>query len=196
MAGPAIVTAKLASDSRRMKGRTRPPCVRCETRAPRLGGVGGGRRDLRCHCCGIRHYWRPDGPSSRGLAIRPRTGRLSRMEMEQLVSQLRARRPSAVARAISIVENGRPGFEAILSTIFPYIGSAARIGITGPPGAGKSTLTERLAMAWRASGRTVAVVAVDPTSPFTGGALLGDRIRMESLTLDDGVFIRSMATRG
>ncbi len=118
------------------------------------------------------------------------------MQIEEIAAQLRDRRPPAVARAISIVENGRPGFEALLSAIFPHIGSAARIGITGPPGAGKSTLTERLASAWRAQGKTVAVVAVDPTSPFTGGALLGDRIRMESLTLDEGVFIRSMATRG
>ncbi|MFI5210978.1 MAG: methylmalonyl Co-A mutase-associated GTPase MeaB, partial [Gemmatimonadales bacterium] len=98
--------------------------------------------------------------------------------------------------AISIVENGRPGFEALLAAIHPQLGQARRIGITGPPGAGKSTLTERLAARYRADGLTVAVVAVDPTSPFTGGALLGDRIRMESLALDAGVFIRSMATRG
>jgi LAO/AO transport system kinase len=102
----------------------------------------------------------------------------------------------AIARAISLVENARPGFEELLSAIHPSLGRAQRIGITGPPGAGKSTLTEQLVRAYRLQGLTVAVVAVDPTSPFTGGALLGDRIRMESVALDPGVFIRSMATRG
>jgi LAO/AO transport system kinase len=118
------------------------------------------------------------------------------MNQDQLLTGLEARNPAALARAISIVENARPGFEALLSAIHPKLGRAHRIGITGPPGAGKSTLTECLVAAFRAEDLTVAVVAVDPTSPFTGGALLGDRIRMESITLDDGVFIRSMATRG
>jgi LAO/AO transport system kinase len=118
------------------------------------------------------------------------------MNPAALLADLRARKPPAVARAISLVENGRPGFEELLSAIHPSLGKARRIGITGPPGAGKSTLTERLVQAYRARGLTVAVVAVDPTSPFTGGALLGDRIRMESVALDPGVFIRSMATRG
>ena len=102
------------------------------------------------------------------------------MQLAPLVADLRDRKVPAIARAISIVENGRPGFEALLSAIHPALGRAQRIGITGPPGAGKSTLTERLVAAFRAQGLTVAVVAVDPTSPFTGGALLGDRIRMES----------------
>ena len=118
------------------------------------------------------------------------------MNLDHLLTGLEARNPAALARAISIVENARPGFEALLSAIHPKLGRARRIGITGPPGAGKSTLTECLVAAFRAEDLTVAVVAVDPTSPFTGGALLGDRIRMESITLDDGVFIRSMATRG
>src|SRR3982750_2444726 len=90
----------------------------------------------------------------------------------------------------------RPGFERLLAEVHRSLGRARRIGITGPPGAGKSTLVERLVVRYRSSGLKVAVVAVDPTSPFTGGALLGDRIRMESVALDDGVYIRSMATRG
>lgn len=113
-----------------------------------------------------------------------------------LVADLRARKTPAIARAISLVENARPGFEELLSALHPFLGRARRVGITGPPGAGKSTLTERLVQSCRARDLTVAVVAVDPTSPFTGGALLGDRIRMESVALDPGVFIRSMATRG
>jgi GTPase len=118
------------------------------------------------------------------------------MDPVALASELSPARPAALARAISIVENGRPGFEQLLSAIHPKLGRAHRIGITGPPGAGKSTLTQELVTAYRKRGLTVAVVAVDPTSPFTGGALLGDRIRMESVSLDDGVYIRSMATRG
>ena len=118
------------------------------------------------------------------------------MDPANLVAGLRARRPAAVARAISLVENARPGFEQLLASLHPTLGHARRIGITGPPGAGKSTLTEQLVQHYRAQSLTVAVVAVDPTSPFTGGALLGDRIRMESVALDPGVFIRSMATRG
>ena len=118
------------------------------------------------------------------------------MDRDALLEGLRTRQPAALARAISVVENGRVGFEALLSALHPSLGRAHRIGITGPPGAGKSTLTERLVAAYRDQGHNVAVVAVDPTSPFSGGALLGDRIRMESIALDPGVFIRSMATRG
>jgi LAO/AO transport system kinase len=103
---------------------------------------------------------------------------------------------AALARAVSIVENRRTGADRLLAELHPRLGRARRIGITGPPGAGKSTLTTELTAAYRAAGLTVGIVAVDPTSPFTGGALLGDRIRMESIALDPGVFIRSMATRG
>jgi LAO/AO transport system kinase len=118
------------------------------------------------------------------------------MTSDRLLGDLLAGRTAAVARAISEVENARPGFEQILAGTHAHLGRARRIGLTGPPGAGKSTLAERLVTAYRARGLTVAVVAVDPTSPFTGGALLGDRIRMESVALDPGVFIRSMASRG
>jgi LAO/AO transport system kinase len=109
---------------------------------------------------------------------------------------LNARKPAALARAISLVENGAPGFESILEALHGRLGRARRIGITGPPGAGKSTLVERLTQAYRQAGLAVGVLAVDPSSPFTGGALLGDRIRMERQSLDPGVFIRSMASRG
>ena len=115
---------------------------------------------------------------------------------ERLLMDFDAGSKAALARAVSIVENHRRGFEQLLATFHSRLGRARRIGITGPPGAGKSTITTALVAAYRAEGRSVGVVAVDPTSPFTGGALLGDRIRMESVALDPGVFIRSMATRG
>jgi len=118
------------------------------------------------------------------------------MTADRLLGDLLAGQTAAVARAISVVENARPGFERLLAGVHAHLGRARRIGLTGPPGAGKSTLTERLVSAYRGRDLTVAVVAVDPTSPFTGGALLGDRIRMESVALDRGVFIRSMASRG
>jgi GTPase len=118
------------------------------------------------------------------------------MDLDLLISELVAGKTAALARAISVVENGRPGFERLLAQVHRSLGRARRIGITGPPGAGKSTLVERLVGRYRAAGLKVAVIAVDPTSTFTGGALLGDRIRMESVALDNGVYIRSMATRG
>ncbi|MEX2181032.1 MAG: methylmalonyl Co-A mutase-associated GTPase MeaB [Gemmatimonadaceae bacterium] len=109
---------------------------------------------------------------------------------------LRAGNTAAIARAVSVVENRRVGWEALLAACHPALGRARRIGITGPPGAGKSTLTTLLAERYLDAGLRVAVVAVDPTSPFTGGALLGDRVRMERVALHPNVFIRSMATRG
>jgi LAO/AO transport system kinase len=102
----------------------------------------------------------------------------------------------ALARVISLVEDGGASAEAALAGLFPHTGRAHIVGVTGAPGTGKSTLVNQLAKAIRAEGRRVGVVAVDPTSPFTGGAILGDRIRMRDLTGDPGVFIRSMATRG
>jgi LAO/AO transport system kinase len=117
-------------------------------------------------------------------------------DRQSLIAAFDAGRPAALARAVSMVENQREGFEQLLATLHPRIGRARRIGITGPPGAGKSTLTTRLVTHYREAGLRVGVIAVDPTSPFTGGALLGDRVRMESVALDPGVFIRSLATRG
>jgi LAO/AO transport system kinase len=115
---------------------------------------------------------------------------------DRLLHDFDAGRRAALARVISIVENQREGFHDLLNALHPRIGRAHRIGITGPPGAGKSTLTAALIAHYRARGERVGVIAVDPTSPFTGGALLGDRIRMNEISMDDGVFIRSMATRG
>jgi LAO/AO transport system kinase len=102
----------------------------------------------------------------------------------------------AVARAISLVENDAAAARPLLQALYPSAGGARVIGVTGPPGAGKSTLVDRLTARLRAGDESVGVVAVDPTSPYSGGAILGDRIRMQAHALDDGVFIRSMATRG
>jgi len=102
----------------------------------------------------------------------------------------------ALARLISLIEDNGPTARATLSALYPYTGHAHVIGVTGAPGTGKSTLVNELAKACRTRGQTVGIVAVDPTSPFTGGALLGDRVRMQDLAGDPGIFIRSMATRG
>jgi LAO/AO transport system kinase len=102
----------------------------------------------------------------------------------------------AVARAISAIEKGEPAGRELLKRVFSKTGGAFVIGVTGSPGAGKSTLVEKLAAEYRAGGTRVGIIAVDPTSPFSGGAILGDRIRMQRLATDDGVYIRSMATRG
>ncbi len=138
----------------------------------------------------------PNPNSRRNLPLPVWGVNFPEMQLQRILADLRVEEPAVLARAISIVENGRPGFEALLSALHPRLGRSHRIGITGPPGAGKSTLTLMLTAEYRRRGLTVAVVAVDPTSPFTGGALLGDRIRMEAVSLDPGVFIRSMATRG
>jgi LAO/AO transport system kinase len=118
------------------------------------------------------------------------------MDFDRLLADLTAGRPAALARAISLVENGRPGFEQLLARIHPRLGAAHRIGVTGPPGAGKSMLLSALVAAWRARDRTVAVLAVDPSSRRSGGALLGDRARIEFDPADPGVFIRSTAAGG
>ena len=102
----------------------------------------------------------------------------------------------AIARIISLIENGDPIADAVMRRIYPLTGKAMVIGITGSPGAGKSTLTDKLIESFRKKGKTVGIIAVDPSSPFSGGAILADRIRMQRHTGDEGVYIRSMGTRG
>ena len=113
-----------------------------------------------------------------------------------LLEPLRRGEHRALGRAISWMENGHPGARDLMAKVWPHLGRAVVIGITGSPGAGKSTLTAQLARALRAGGQRVGILAVDPTSPFSGGAILGDRIRMQRIAADPGIFIRSMATRG
>ncbi len=116
--------------------------------------------------------------------------------IENWAAQIRAGDIRAVSRAVTAIENGDVAARGIVRELFPSTGRAWRIGITGGAGTGKSTLASCLAAHYRGQGRTVAVIAVDPSSPFTGGAILGDRIRMQAHATDDGVFIRSMASRG
>jgi LAO/AO transport system kinase len=123
------------------------------------------------------------------------TDRLS-FDFQPLIQQLRSGDPRSLARAISIVENRSPGWSDLLKTLFPETGHARILGLTGAPGAGKSTLVDQLAKHYRKENRTVGIIAVDPTSPYTGGAILGDRIRMQDHFSDPGIYIRSMATRG
>jgi LAO/AO transport system kinase len=118
------------------------------------------------------------------------------MSSESLIDRIAAGEPNAVARAISKVEDGAADVPELMQQLFPRTGRALIVGITGAPGAGKSTLVDKLAAFYRKSGERVGIIAVDPSSPFSGGAILGDRIRMQTLALDKGVFIRSMATRG
>jgi LAO/AO transport system kinase len=115
---------------------------------------------------------------------------------QKLAEQIHQGDTRALARAISLIENNASQAQDILSACFPYTGKALRIGITGSPGAGKSTLVDQLARAWRKQEQTIGIVAVDPTSPFTGGAILGDRIRLQDHSSDPGLYVRSMATRG
>ena len=124
--------------------------------------------------------------------------RRTEWSLEELVGRVLERQPRAIGRAISMLEDARDrgGARDLVGRVYARTGRARLVGITGPPGAGKSTLVDRLARRCRQRGETVGILAVDPTSPFTGGALLGDRVRMQSLYTDPGVFIRSMATRG
>jgi LAO/AO transport system kinase len=116
--------------------------------------------------------------------------------IQELVTRLREGNPRALARAISVVEDRGPESTELLKALFPLSGNALLIGLTGSPGAGKSTLVDQMAREYRKQGKTIGVVGVDPSSPFSGGAILGDRIRMQSHHADPGIYIRSMATRG
>ena len=118
------------------------------------------------------------------------------MTTRAMCSGIRAGQPQAIARAISLVESRSPQTSVILKSLAGRTGCAHRIGITGPPGVGKSTLIAQLAPSLKRPGRSLAIIAIDPTSPLTGGAFLGDRVRMPSLVNDSRIFIRSMATRG
>src|SRR6516162_8552687 len=116
--------------------------------------------------------------------------------IQSWVERIRQGDVRALARAISMIEDGRPEAQPLLKALFPFSGRARVLGLTGAPGAGKSTLVDQLAREYRKQQRTVGIIAVDPTSPYTGGAILGDRIRMQAHHADQGIYIRSMATRG
>src|ERR1700689_2956396 len=111
-------------------------------------------------------------------------------------AQIRAGDARAISRAVSAIENRTSDAESLLRLLFPFTGRGWRVGVTGDPGTGKSAVVDRLAAHYRSEKKTVGIIAVDPSSPFTGGAILGDRIRMQSHASDEGMFIRSMATRG
>ena len=133
--------------------------------------------------------------SDNGGVLPPRNGSEVNNPGQDLLKRLLAGDRVAVARGISTVENDDADAIELLKAIYSHTGKAYRVGITGPPGAGKSTITNKLAKLYRTQNKRVGIIAVDPTSPFTGGALLGDRIRMTDVELDTGVFIRSMASR-
>jgi LAO/AO transport system kinase len=119
-----------------------------------------------------------------------------KQDTQSQISRLRSGEPLALARAISAIENRTYGWADLLKALFPHTGKARIIGLTGAPGSGKSTLVDQLAKHYRKQNYTVGIIAVDPTSPYTGGAILGDRIRMQDHHADPGIYIRSMATRG
>ena len=124
------------------------------------------------------------------------TSRSTPLSIHEWAAQIRAGDVRAISRAVSAIENRASETELLLRELFSSTGRAYRVGITGAPGTGKSTLVDRLAAQYRKDGKTVGIIAVDPSSPFTGGAILGDRVRMQGHAGDSGVFIRSMATRG
>jgi len=133
----------------------------------------------------------------RFVLILPRVAMLAKTKtLKDWAEQVRAGEARAISRAVSAIEDRAPEAESLLRELFPYTGRAGRVGVTGAPGTGKSTLVDKLAAYYRSQEKSVGIIAVDPSSPFTGGAILGDRIRMQGHASDDGIFIRSMATRG
>src|SRR3984893_6073427 len=118
------------------------------------------------------------------------------VSVDSWAEQVRAGDVRAISRAVSAIEKREREAEELLRQLFPYTGRAYRVGITGAPGTGKSTLVDRLASYYRGEKKSVGIIAIDPSSPFTGGSILGDRIRMQGHATDSGIFIRSMATRG
>ena len=118
------------------------------------------------------------------------------MQNPELIDNILKGDPRAIARAITRVESGAAGAAELMKAVYPHTGNAVVIGITGSPGAGKSSLVDKLALYYKNAGDKVGIICIDPSSPFSGGAILGDRIRMATLGLEEGVFLRSMATRG
>src|SRR4029077_15823811 len=135
-------------------------------------------------------------PADRDRAPAPSRRLMVATATTDLLARARSGDKRSIARLVSVVENDEPGAAAAMRELYPETGQAQTIGITGPPGGGKSTLVNRLAGLYRERAARVAIVAVDPSSPFSGGAILGDRIRMRERFLDEGIFIRSMASRG
>src|SRR5437588_2982366 len=131
-----------------------------------------------------------------GLNLNSDGGQISNLSPSELANRVKAGEPRAVSRLITLLENQEPAGQAALERLNGFQRHAAVIGITGYPGAGKSTLLDQLVTAYRRQGKKVGILAVDTSSPVTGGAILGDRIRMQDHTSDAGIFIRSMATRG
>lgn len=117
-------------------------------------------------------------------------------DIPELIERVQARRPQAIARAISVLERREGPADELLAALYPHGGRAHIVGVTGPAGSGKSTMVSELALELRRRGRTVGILAIDPSSSYSGGAILGDRVRMDALSGDDGVYIRSLATRG
>jgi len=138
----------------------------------------------------------PESGSQSKSDLKRKAGQASNLRLDSLISGITGGEIKAVSRAINIIENETDDSVRLLDSLYSHTGKAHRIGITGPPGSGKSTFVNQLIKIFRSSGLTVGVIAVDPSSPFSGGAILGDRLRMKDVFMDPGVFIRSMATRG
>ena len=181
--------------SDRKRSRVDEPSVRSGTGSRSRNAARGGRNRTTDRPHGRSRS--PDGDSHGSTDAVPMTdGGVETTDHEELVEDLLAGKHRALARVITKIENRSPGYREIVSRLHDHTGSASVVGITGSPGAGKSTLVDKLAVSYRERGETVGVIAVDPSSPYTGGAVLGDRIRMASNVGDMDVFFRSMSARG